>query len=123
MATFSSYSAVRDDFRCSLCRQKNTFHCEHDTPYRDQLLGTYEQEKPSTISTHGRRESHRSRSQENKYHNSSNNHTMQNTHNGHPNGDPRYLQSNRPVNVTSPNQYQYPKTTEDKKQKKGCIIL
>ena len=48
MATFSTLPAVRDDFRCSLCRQKNTFHCEHDTPYRDQLLGTYDQENKFT---------------------------------------------------------------------------
>ena len=30
---------MRYDFRCNLCRIKNVFHCEHDTPYRDQFLG------------------------------------------------------------------------------------
>jgi hypothetical protein len=30
---------MRYDFRCNICRQKSVFHCEHDTPYRDQYLG------------------------------------------------------------------------------------
>jgi hypothetical protein len=36
-------SAMRYDFRCNLCRVKNVFHCEHDTPYRDQFLGIYDE--------------------------------------------------------------------------------
>jgi len=62
MATFSGLAVVRDDFRCSLCQRKNAFHCEHDTPYRDQLLGTYDQEKPRMSASNSRRESHRTSS-------------------------------------------------------------
>lgn len=43
---------IRDDFRCAVCRRKSAFHCEHDTPYRDELLGTYDsfpQERRSQI--------------------------------------------------------------------------
>ncbi|CAF1590216.1 unnamed protein product, partial [Didymodactylos carnosus] len=39
---------IREDFRCALCRQKNVFHCEHDTKYRDQILGTYDPSIPSS---------------------------------------------------------------------------
>ena len=47
MAVSSAYSSGRNDFRCAVCRQKNAFHCEHDTPYRDQYLGTYEYPSPN----------------------------------------------------------------------------
>ncbi|CAF1027600.1 unnamed protein product, partial [Didymodactylos carnosus] len=33
---------IREDFRCAICRQKHVFRCEHDTKYRDQILGTYD---------------------------------------------------------------------------------
>jgi hypothetical protein len=45
MPVYSDRPAVREDFRCGLCRQKNVFHCEHDTPYRDRYLGAYDQER------------------------------------------------------------------------------
>ncbi|CAF3364411.1 unnamed protein product [Rotaria socialis] len=61
MAVYSGLASVRDDFRCSLCQQKNTFHCEHDTPYRDQLLGSYDSSKPHSVSSISRRELQRTR--------------------------------------------------------------
>lgn len=39
----SAHRSIRTDFRCAICRRKNTFHCEHDTPIRDQFLGANEQ--------------------------------------------------------------------------------
>jgi uncharacterized cupredoxin-like copper-binding protein len=44
-----NFSQTRGDFRCGICQQKNVFHCEHDTPYRDQYLGTND---PNTSRTH-----------------------------------------------------------------------
>ncbi len=127
MATFSTFAPVRDDFRCSLCRQKNTFHCEHDTPYRDQLLGTYDQEKPYMISSNSRRESNRTRSHTNNYNNPPTNHRTQNTPTGRDmksHADPRYEQGRRPDNSASPtpNQY-YTEKNEQKKKNKSCVIL
>ena len=52
--TANSFS-VRDDFRCGLCRQKNAFHCEHDTPYRDQYLGVYDPSNPQSMPVNNRR--------------------------------------------------------------------
>ena len=44
----------RDDFRCGLCRQKGAFHCEHDTPYRDQYLKIYDETTSGAIPANGR---------------------------------------------------------------------
>ncbi len=51
----TDYHQTRTDFRCLLCRRKNAFHCEHDTPYRDRYLGTYTD--PSQNHNHHRRKS------------------------------------------------------------------
>ena len=59
MATFYGLPSVRDDFRCSICRQKNAFHCEHDTPYRDQLLGLSDQANFRITTGNSRRHSQR----------------------------------------------------------------
>ncbi|CAF1355848.1 unnamed protein product [Rotaria sordida] len=37
------------DLRCGICRQKGIFYCEHDTPYRDQYLGTFDATTPRNI--------------------------------------------------------------------------
>lgn len=39
----------RDDLRCTLCRQRDAFHCEHDTPYRDIYLGIFDPKLPRNI--------------------------------------------------------------------------
>jgi hypothetical protein len=129
MATFSGLPGVRDDFRCSLCRQKNTFHCEHDTPYRDQLLGTYDQEKPHIATTNSRRTSQRIGS----HNNNSNNHSTRNNdmHNAHTgrnansNSDARHQQGKRPDNnpVLITNANGSTGTYEQKKKNKSCVIL
>ncbi|CAF1277652.1 unnamed protein product [Adineta ricciae] len=47
MALQSGSPSVRDDYRCSICRQQNAFRCEHDTRYRDQFLDNFGQENRS----------------------------------------------------------------------------
>ena len=44
MASYGGVPGIRDDFRCLVCRQKSVFHCEHDTPYRDQYLSIVEEQ-------------------------------------------------------------------------------
>jgi hypothetical protein len=46
MTMSADYPPTRDDFRCFVCRNKEVFHCEHDTPYRDQYLGTFNANSP-----------------------------------------------------------------------------
>jgi hypothetical protein len=46
MTMSTDYPPTRDDFRCFVCRNKEAFHCEHDTPYRDQYLGTFNASSP-----------------------------------------------------------------------------
>ena len=38
MPSYGATPVMRDDYRCLICRQKDAFHCEHDTPYRDRFL-------------------------------------------------------------------------------------
>ena len=126
MANFSGLANVRDDFRCSLCRQKSAFHCEHDTPYRDRLLGTYDQEKPVTITTNSRRESHRTGAHNHNNHHSTKNNGMHNANTGkhlNPIVDTRYQQGRRPDNNTAPNTNNYTKTNGQTKKNKSCVIL
>jgi hypothetical protein len=42
----ANHLQTRGDFRCAVCRDKACFHCEHDTPYRDIYLGTYDDTTP-----------------------------------------------------------------------------
>jgi hypothetical protein len=127
MATFSGLAVVRDDFRCSLCQRKNAFHCEHDTPYRDQLLGTYDQEKPRMSASNSRRESHRTSSH---IHNNnlSNHNTQQKVTTGKNAGAPyQHGRKSETSTVshtnTNPNSSDYVKTHEQKKKNKSCVIL
>jgi len=39
-------STERQDYRCGVCQMKNVFHCEHDTPYRDQYLNMFDPKLP-----------------------------------------------------------------------------
>ena len=128
MATFSGLAPVRDDFRCSLCRQKNAFHCEHDTPYRDQLLGSYDQEKPHMGSKNSRSDPHRKHSSNNHYNDSTSNNKMQHINIGqnvNPNTDPRYQQSRKIENSpsTTPYSYDHTRINEKKTKNKSCVIL
>jgi hypothetical protein len=122
MATHSGLASVRDDFRCSVCRQKNAFHCEHDTPYRDQLLGTYNQ-----VTTTSRRDNHRtgshvtnSASSYNATHTTSTGQSTNARHQQH-----GRIQENSAVSHTTinPVSYSHDGTYEQKKKKKTCVIL
>jgi hypothetical protein len=123
--SFSGFAPVRDDFRCGVCRQKNVFHCEHDTPYRDRYLGAYEQEKPYMASTNSQRESHHSGSHNNKNHSTNSNGT-QNTNNGRNVNaivNSKYQPGNKSDNHSSANANGSLTTDEQKKKNKSCVIL
>ena len=111
MATLSGSTQERSDLRCSLCRQKNAFHCEHNTPYRDQFLDGYGQEKP-----HNQRDSHRKSSNTNNYPVVNNR-----THDIDSNADVRYQQGRRSDHNTFPNS-NGSKKQKKKKKKKACVI-
>jgi hypothetical protein len=115
MATFSDSVQGRSDYRCSICRQKSAFHCEHNTPYRDQFLDTYGQEKP-----YDQRDSQRTRSNQNN--NSANNNRMQNMNTGrnkNSNVDAQYRQNRRSYKNSFPNTND---SVKPKKKKKSCVI-
>lgn len=59
MDSFGGLAPVRDDFRCAVCQRKHAFHCEHDTPYRDQILGTYDRGQSQPRSSNSRRATQR----------------------------------------------------------------
>lgn len=128
MPTYSTMAAVRDDFRCSLCRQKNTFHCEHDTPYRDQLLGTYDQEKGYHIQSHKPRVSDQRQRQSASYSDPAYSYGIQEpTYRQQTKStvDPRQQRLKTDYNQSSnPVQYNYPpvRVTPHKKDK-SCTIL
>jgi hypothetical protein len=61
---------TRGDFRCALCRDKGCFHCEHDTPYRDQYLGTYDANTPANHRMNTRRAKSNDKMHNNSTHNS-----------------------------------------------------
>lgn len=125
MPTYSGAPSVRDDFRCEPCRQKNAFHCEHDTPYRDQLLGTYDQDKSQFVPANSRRETQRMNSSKK---NSAGNQTRptanrQSTkqNNGAQNPPARRPMSDDPfMNPNYNANYQKP---QKEKKSKGCTIL
>jgi hypothetical protein len=50
-----NFPPERTDLRCAVCRQKNTFHCEHDTPYRDIYLGMYDEDSSGPSLVHSQR--------------------------------------------------------------------
>jgi hypothetical protein len=115
-ATFSSL-AVRDDFRCSLCRQKSAFHCEHDTPYRDQILGTYDQEEQYVRTTNSGKASHRTGSHNNKNSTTTSN-QMHHTNTGkasHQTGSHHNKNS-----TTTSNQMQHTNTEKNTNSKAGA---
>jgi hypothetical protein len=126
MATFAGLAPVRDDFRCSLCRQKNVFHCEHDTPYRDQLLGMYGQEKPHMTSANSRRQHHQRGSYNNNYNNLTNNYNMQHTNTEryrNSNTTAQYQQDGRHEKSSLSNTNTSYVTTNQQKKNKSCVIL
>lgn len=127
---------LRDDFRCSLCRQKNAFHCEHDTPYRDQLIGSYDPEKPRVEPITNRKEPKRisvpkvSSSKKKRRHtnpvqqSSSNFHSSSNNSwdNGSHTNRTRKLERT-PVSYAYTNSNQRHPKNEQKKKSGGCTIL
>ncbi|CAF1114437.1 unnamed protein product [Rotaria magnacalcarata] len=146
MAVYSGLASVRDDFRCSLCVQKHTFHCEHDTPYRDQLLGSYDSSKPHSVSSNSRREPRRTRpsktppTSENTRHTTpgksstskskSKSHSISSSNsNSNPNASMHNQQSRQPsIPNTNPHantntNMQHSIKRNEQKKKGGCTIL
>ncbi len=119
---------LRDDFRCSLCQRKNAFHCEHDTPYRDQLLGTHDQAQSSMSSTTDRRESRRIGSFNNN-NNSTSNIRIQHTTTGRNNINSSANAKHQPDRkadhsaLSHANSSDIVNTNEQKIKKKSCVIL
>jgi len=115
MATFPDPVQGRSDYRCSICRQKNVFNCEHNTPYRDQFLDTYGQEK-----LYNQRDYQRTRSSNNNY--PASNYRMQNMNTGrnkNSNVDVQYRQNRRSYKNSFPNTND---SVKPKKKKKLCVI-
>lgn len=140
MPSFNGLPAVRDDFRCSLCRHKHAFHCEHDTPYRDQLLGSYDAERPEVAPTTSRRDSQRTRASNNtSSHSKKRNKATTNsiranspTHHEAPAQSTDFESAREPQrssrrqdDYSAPNTHRNNsiKEHEQKKKKGGCIIL
>ena len=123
MATFSGLAAVRDDFRCSICRQKSAFHCEHDTPCRDRLLGVYDAERFRFVTTNSRRNSQRKVSSKSK----SGNEKYPNINHGtHINSNMSTQSQNyqQPTNRPLPNaNTNIPSKQNERKKGKSCTIL
>ena len=121
MATYSGLASVRDDFRCSLCRQKNAFHCEHDTPYRDHILGTYNQ-----VGGTSRRDQHRQGSHVTNSASSYNaRHKTSAEYQTNTRQQQGRIQENSAVShsTVNPVSYSYDRTYEQKQKKKTCVIL
>ncbi|CAF0944402.1 unnamed protein product [Adineta steineri] len=117
MATFSGKRIQQEDFRCAICRQKNVFHCEHNTPYRDQFRDTYVPERLHMMSTTNQREIQRTQPNYNY------NATYNDDRNMNSNFDPRYSQSRRSDYNSYPNRNRSSKSHKKKKTKKSCVIL
>ena len=129
MAAFNGSTSMRGDFRCSLCQQRNVFHCEHDTPYRDQYLGSTDQERLQSNATSGRREAQTNAttasSGRDAYRNA-NNHSSTSNHATTSNGagggrvvDTRNQQGSKLKQNTTDKA----KAEEEQKKKKSCVIL
>jgi hypothetical protein len=119
---------LRDDFRCSLCQRKNAFHCEHDTPYRDQLLGTHDQAQTYMTSTTNRRESRRKDFFNNNTNSTSNIH-IQHSATGRNNINSSKTAKHQPDRkadhsaLSHANSSDILNTNEQQKKKKSCVIL
>ncbi|CAF2510389.1 unnamed protein product [Rotaria sp. Silwood2] len=111
MTTNASYSDARGDFRCGLCRQKGAFHCEHDTPYRDIYLGTFDPNLLRNISINAEKPKNGTR-----MHNNLTSNSM------HSNAGAQYQQGKRLNNTSPPNKNTMKQTEQDKKSK-SCTIL
>lgn len=114
MPSYGGVQTVRDDYRCLMCRQKDVFHCEHDTPYRDRFLLAKEQE---------RRESNRNNAATTGQvtnrgpANNPNGGTTNNTAGGRGlNGQNLQRTPGNKTSTTGPK-------TDDQKKKKSCVIL
>ena len=137
MSTYIGSASVREDFRCLLCRQRNVFHCEHDTPYRDQYLGATDQERLEMNPTSGRREAHASATHNGKdahmsttnggrdAHRNLNNHSSTSNHATTNNGIGRIVDTRmHPGAKSKPNPVEKVKAEEEQKKKKSsCVIL
>lgn len=116
---------TRNDFRCEVCRQKSVFHCEHDTPYRDQYLGTSEENFSRRTPNSSRRsvDTNRTSKTDNRPMNTNNDRTGKMDTNRSTNGrvgGVQYQQGQRP----NPAQTNPPvKAQEQNSKSKSCVIL
>ncbi|CAF0925973.1 unnamed protein product [Rotaria sordida] len=101
----------REDFRCGVCRQKGAFHCEHDTPYRDIYLGTFDPKELRNIVINTEKPKNRSKT----YDNSTSNGINSNT-------NVQYQQSKQ-FKTTSTTNQNATKNIEQDKKSKSCTIL
>lgn len=132
MDSFGGLAPVRDDFRCYVCRRKHAFHCEHDTPYRDQMLGTFDRGDDPIRSSNSR---HRPKGKP--YQNENNSsvsyaskHSLNPAHNFNLNPDEGYSYGRRVDDhygsIAYANSYNYnskPKEEQAKKKNRSCVIL
>ena len=131
MDSFGGMAPVRDDFRCSVCQRKHAFHCEHDTPYRDQILGTYDRGENSMRSSNSQR-----RPKGKPYHNENNSsvsyankHSFDPAHNFNLNAEEGYSHERRTDDrygsITYANPYNYNSKPKEqlKKKNRSCVIL
>lgn len=117
-----NYSQTRNDFRCGLCRQKNAFHCEHDTPYRDQYLGGYDSNTPRASLESSRRSRSENRKTDHSIHNDGT-HTQRQ---GNSNAAGVRYEQNKTLNKTNGDNHhvnQSSKTNKQKQKSKSCAIL
>lgn len=116
MPSYGGTTTMRGDYRCLICRQKDVFHCEHDTPYRDRFLVDKELERNQSDSNSGSKRNQQSQG------------TQPN-----PSKDPKAAPIKTVVlGAGNTRKQQLPVTTQttttnktpnDKKDKKSCVIL
>jgi len=123
-------STERQDYRCGVCHMKNVCHCEHDTPYRDQLLQINDQ----TLPMHSRRTSQRAGSFNSKIPSNSTAHShyqqgrdTQNTNSSYTKSHHSRYQQERAKQNNTNGSYVPPthsiEANEQKKKNKSCVIL
>lgn len=126
-----NYSQDRTDFRCGLCRQKGAFHCEHDTPYRDQYLASYDSNTPRTsVGSNNRRSKSETRTSTITNHSVNNGgvRTQRQVHTNAaaPAGTGARYEQNKYSNKTYVDDQHVnysTKTNEQNKKSKSCVIL
>jgi hypothetical protein len=115
----ASYPETRSDFRCLLCRRQNVFHCEHDTPYRDRYLGTYDSNTSQNHNNHSRK----SKNENTIHYNATNNGGSTARQQVNTNNAVQYQQEQTFDTRTNINTNGSSKTFVQKKKSRSCVIL